>query len=601
MEETHVDNIFELSTSRGITVSSSCIQQCNQGKRRKLNVANWKDVQRKKLKDSGKIYSNRKGDLVKAGDKPTSDFDCLCPKACCKVITIQERENLFMEYYKLSYNEQSLFLMKFIDIREPVRRMKKCKTEATSRKLATFKYNINGTSVCKKVLLNTFFISQKRIQTLQNNLKDNITVPHDKRGMHHNRPHSKENFKTVITQHVNSFPRQPSHYSRHKSEKLYLSSDLSLAKMYRAFCEKYPNSKVSRTAYQNVFRESNLRIGVPRSDTCKQCDLLYNQLLASQNNKERNKIEVQSMLHHFKADQAYKSLKQDEEIAKTDPNYIVLCIDLQQVLFCPTLTHSSMYYQRQLASYNCAINDIGKNSVTFFWWNETIAKRGSAEIASCILKYFDSYWENRGNSEKKLIFWSDRCVGQNNNKRVLALYKYFVTCGIFSEVHQKFLSSGHSFLPCDRDFALIEKQKRLSKVSVPSQWKYVIGNSFQNRKFYIVEMEQNDFKNFEIIESALIKNIQDFKITQYMWIKMTKDDPLGVSVRKSHKIMLPFEMHYIMNRTVVAKNLRIHPRDLPQLYSDIIPLKKEKKKDLMNMIKYLEKHYQKFYLELPSL
>lgn len=55
--------------------------------------------------------------------------------------------------------------------------------------------------------------------------------------------------------------------------------------------------------------------------------------------------------------------------------------------FCPTLTHSSVFYQRQLSCYNLGINNVGQRYSVMNLWNETIAKRGSAEIASCILKH----------------------------------------------------------------------------------------------------------------------------------------------------------------------------------------------------------------------
>jgi len=183
-------------------------------------------------------------------------------------------------------------------------------------------------------------------------------------------------------------------------------------------------------------------------------------------------------LHHSKAEQSYDALKKDTDIGKLNSSIVLLCVDLQQVLFCPTLTHSNMFYQRQLSNYNLAIHNVGNNEVSMHLWYECIAKRGSLEIASCILNYIENNYDILGHGEeRKLIIWSDRCVGQNNNWRILNMYSYLIFCKYFTEINQKFLSTGHSFLPCDRDFALIEKQKKTAKVLVPSQWKYVIANA----------------------------------------------------------------------------------------------------------------------------
>lgn len=64
------------------------------------------------------------------------------------------------------------------------------------------------------------------------------------------------------------------------------------------------------------------------------------------------------------------------EAAKLLKNNNVLCTDMQQVLFCPTLSHSNIFYQRQLSVYSSCIHNIGKNKVTMNVWDETVAKRG---------------------------------------------------------------------------------------------------------------------------------------------------------------------------------------------------------------------------------
>lgn len=46
------------------------------------------------------------------------------------------------------------------------------------------------------------------------------------------------------------------------------------------------------------------------------------------------------------------------------------------------------------------------------------------------------------------------------------------------EIHHKFLVSGHSYLSCDRDFGVIEKEKRYHpEMYVPNDWIKVIENA----------------------------------------------------------------------------------------------------------------------------
>lgn len=107
----------------------------------------------------------------------------------------------------------------------------------------------------------------------------------------------------------------------------------------------------------------------------------------------------------------------------------------------PTLTHSNMYYSRQLSCYNFGIH-LGDNNTAFMcMWDESIASHGSSEIATCLFEVINKN-DNMIN-RKKLILWSDNCAGQNKNKTLLVFMLFLVNMGIFDEIIQKILVSGH--------------------------------------------------------------------------------------------------------------------------------------------------------------
>lgn len=90
---------------------------------------------------------------------------------------------------------------------------------------------------------------------------------------------------------------------------------------------------------------------------------------------------------------------------------------------------------------------IVSGKATLFMWPETTAKRGSEEIASILLKYLSSIDTT---DQKDLVIFTENCGGQNKNWQ----------SKIFRTIEHRFLISGHTYLPCDRDFALIEKHKK---------------------------------------------------------------------------------------------------------------------------------------------
>lgn len=484
----------------------------------------------------------------------------------------------------MTYNEQSAYLSGTMSMQEPKRR-RKDKTDATSKKLTSFTYcvalkNDEATSsvpVCKKTLCDIFKISMKKIQVLQMKMKEGKIDMKDGRGKHDNRPNRiSEDVKIKIRDHINSFPKHESHYSRAKSNSLYLHPDLTLKKMYSLFIEQYPELQVKFRLYRDVFAQSQYKFGMPRSDTCRYCDKLYMQLQCAETAEAMVKITQESDLHHIKAEAGYRFLKEDIASSKLpNSNKHVLCVDLQQVLFCPTLTHSSVFYQRQYSCYNFCIHNGGTNEARMNLWHESVAGRGSAEIASSILKYVqDRYSILEKGEERHLILWSDRCVGQNNNWKIVTLCHYLIQCRYFTQVEQKFLCSGHSFLPCDRNFALIEKRKKVSKVFVPDMWKEVIEGARDANPFEVKVLQQEDFKDFSHVEKNITKN-PGLKITQYMWFRYSVDDIANVNVRASHNLFQPWHTFLIFNK----KKPQLPARSpLPLLYKTPVKISFEKKR-----------------------
>lgn len=133
-------------------------------------------------------------------------------------------------------------------------------------------------------------------------------------------------------------------------------------------------------------------------------------------------------------------------MAKSDSSAHVITFDLQQNLPVPTLTHSAMFYLRQLWVYNFGIHKCDSVNGIMCVWNECIACRGSDEIASCLLRYFTEL----RSTATKLVCYSDSCFGQNKNFTLICLWNWFINRKQFKQIDHKFLVRGHTFLPNER-------------------------------------------------------------------------------------------------------------------------------------------------------
>lgn len=179
------------------------------------------------------------------------------------------------------------------------------------------------------------------------------------------------------------FPREESHYTRNKNNKEFLSPDLNISRLHSAYKIQNPDSNVSIKFYRRTFQKyfPTLSFRRPRTDTCMTCDRLHMQ--------EKDKTIAglnatkQKELHLRKAEKAktmiYKNMKDAQE---PNSNMLVLCMNLEKVLFVLTLTHSQMYYSRQLLVYNLCLHvgDTGKSYMCV--WHEGIAGCGANEIIS---------------------------------------------------------------------------------------------------------------------------------------------------------------------------------------------------------------------------
>ena len=495
--------------------------------------------------------------------------------------------------------KQYSYLMGLINVTNVVRRRHGTYEEPeSSRRQATVFFTLpdgkgNVVQVCKKTFLDVHGITKRTVETLVKAKKKGDFVYVEKRGnKKKNRKYSPEDEKSVVD-HVNSFPKQKSHYTRAKNDRDYLSEDLNFNRMYLAFKEIYPESEIKPRYYKDTVKRRfpNLKFQKPRKDTCGTCDLLKSKLVnesSSSSNKDKNKNTLE--LHHRQAERARLEMKSDTEKSQ-HPNskMCTISVDLQQVFSLPTLTHSQMYYLRQLSCYNFGIHLGDYNKGFMFVWHEGLSGRGGNEIASCLLKFLQSRFTNK----KNLVIWSDNCTGQNKNQMLLFLWIYLVLNGVFDEIDHKYLVSGHSYLSCDRDFAQIEKKKKVTKCEVPLDIVRLLVSTCHKNPFMATLMQEEDFFYFKSAAKSFL-NTKKLEIKKVHWIRITKENPGVISTKKTFNEIEPWSQTKVLRKGVKLEDLK----QLPEHLNPINNMKKEKKDDLKTMIPFLKEENKDFYRKL---
>lgn len=460
-------------------------------------------------------------------------MNCKC-KLSCSSLRLEYRQEQFRQFQEMGeYSKQQAYLFRLIHP-QVIKRRRHGKYEhpGESRRQHSFHYYLllrggSEVRVCLKTFCNTFGISARRVQLIGEKIVRGEMECKDKRGGAHT-TFRKQEWREKVMEHIKSFPTLDSHYSRSRNpQKKFLSPDLNVSRMYRSFLEKYCHGDmkppVSRQWYNEFFlTQFNLSFARPRVDTCSTCDRLTMQMKTG--DKE---AAVTREFHHRQAEAASNAMCADTEHAKSSEHTIVISFDMQQQMYLPSLTHSEMYFSRQIACCNLGIHDEATGMGTMCLWLETVVGRGSLEVAHCLHKYLSTLTTHK----KKLILWSDNCAGQNKNQVLIAIYLTLLANGKFKEIIHKFPVRGHTFLSCDRDFGHIEKRKHKCKAETLMDLVRIITQATVKQPFSV--MIQESFTNFKELAHQTL-DTKKLKISTVSKI-MLKAETFGqLAVAKSH-------------------------------------------------------------------
>ena len=117
-----------------------------------------------------------------------------------------------------------------------------------------------------------------------------------------------------------------------------------------------------------------------------------------------------------------------------------------------------------------------------YLWNESIAKRGACEMASCLMSYID---KKAKQGIINFIFYSDNCVSQNKNRYYFSMLWYCLHRYNLQSVTHYYLEKGHTQSEGDSMHSAVESASRNIPVYTTGQWATVV-RSANHKKPYIV-------------------------------------------------------------------------------------------------------------------
>lgn len=452
--------------------------------------------------------------------------------------------------------------------------------------------------VCRVALLRTLQINECRVTTALEKQKKCDTLCDGRGKSSGGRNKFPLSRMEEVCEHIESFPKYISHYTRNQTDAKFLNSELNLCKMFELYKCDHENP-VSKSFYKKTFyQQFNLRFKVPKKDTCYKCDV-YMVKIKNSSGKERIKLEEWHNEHLQQAESLRKQMNEDLAMAKSNKEVESLTYDQQKVQNCPKLSTGIIYYKRQLNINNLGIHVGSTGEGIFNIWLEFEASKGTQEVGSCLKKYI----EQMGRPVKKLILWSDSCGGQNRSiKLVLMLTHILQNHHSLQSISMRFLLSGHSFLPNDSEFGDAERSlKQIKELHTLQDFLNGMKSSRIDNPFHIKRMCPKEFFSTKKLEAAITNRKKDVNKVKINWldtheILLEKSEPFKIKMRKT--IDSEFQTVCIKRRgpSIDFKNI-----ELEELWPMGRPLSVEKVIDLKELLELVPDEKKSFYSFLQDV
>lgn len=507
--------------------------------------------------------------------------------------------NDFHKSFYCSYNKivQDQFLLKYMDVRKPLRSRKR---KGGPGKNFTVKYfvRVSGTKnftlqVCKNAFINILHVSGDRLRILANKFALYGSVP------------LKENRGGQRIQEVNVSKRQSvkrfienlkcteTHYCRGKSCRQYLPSELSIAKLLKMYnTSTDPDLQVRRSFFRNIFnRNYNVGFGTPVTDACSRCIELTEQIKHTTNVADKSRLLIDKRVHKLRANAFYALLKENKE------DVLTLSYDCQKNLPIPKTPDQITYYSRQLYTYNFTVvkgpsqSKMNRDNVFCFTWMEHEFHKSSNEIASAVFHTLSTYCDLSKYS--KIRLFADGCGGQNRNSTMIGMCIYFLENKAplnMNEIELIFPVTGHSFLPSDRVFGRIEKKiKKISTITNPENYLDIFRENGT-----VIELKNCDVRDWKQCVKECLKTPGKwhfkFSTTKRFTIKKVRN-MISVTGERFYR-----SNEYESGKSIFKQGKKVTHMN-PQIIQKGVPINPKKYNDV---IKLLTKHFGENWADLSD-
>ncbi|XP_069354654.1 uncharacterized protein [Maniola hyperantus] len=399
----------------------------------------------------------------------------------CSSLTMTDIMNFHSSFYSSNKrSEQDALILKCCKTQK-VKRRRPTKSIRLGRdfniKYSVFRPRNDCVPVCQKAFLNILGITKYRVEYALKHLFHTGEIARERRGGNRKINKFKEQKESII-RYIIKLKCIESHYCRSSSqERKYLSSDLSINKLYKMFRDENPVSPVKQSYFRHIFnREFNLGFGTPNTDACSTCIELNERIKKENDRIKKNELMTALRVHKLRAKAFFKMLQEQKD------DMITFSFDCQKNSPLPRIPDQSAYYSRQFYLYNFTIvqgsskDKLNKNTTFAYTWTENEFGKTANQIASAV---YDRLNKTNLSGITIIRLFADGCGGQNKNSIMLSMLSQWLLKNVsVKRIEIIFPVTGHSFMPPDRVFGNIEKVLKKREVIIqPEEYCDIISSN----------------------------------------------------------------------------------------------------------------------------
>ncbi|XP_011193975.2 uncharacterized protein LOC105219498 [Zeugodacus cucurbitae] len=567
------------------------------GRKRRKQPEKWKINIIKKKRNSGEQYVSLKKIMR---DKREIKPACKnCRYECTKHFNEDNRKEIFSTYWALAdIEKQRQFIANCMQIVEPRHRsvcVGENKRTPRQNNMAYFLQNGDvAIRVCKLFFKNTLDINDRPIRTVMAKLekpaKANEVLEPDQRGKHGKHKKVDTHIAAGVREFIENIPKIESHYTAANTTKIYIEGGKTISSIYRDYvdlCKEKKQAFATYIYFYTTFTEDfNISFFAPKKDLCAQCEA-YTDMTAA----EKLSYKAIHENHLQESNFAQEAKRKDIE----NENAVVAVYNWQAIMQLPKGEASTYYYKSKINVFNFTVYNMKTNNCQCYVWDEANGKRGVNELGTCVLEYIKSLAQN---NHDEIIFYSDNCAGQQENKFIIVMYLYAVRyLGIKSITH-KFLIKGHNQNEVDSAHTLIERvTKRMLKsgpiYTTESLITIIRSAKKTGQPLLVKEMCYEDFFELKILLNDMGPfNMRQIKLSELKVLKVQRASPNTVFFKTSYAEAQYSEANIISSKK--QQNTRI---DLTKAYKCKIGIPNNKREDINELIEknIIPRFYHEFY------